>query len=370
VSLADYDAMRNQPAAHALVFVNIPNTATYFPALYLPAALGLAIGLLLKASPFVCLMLGRAGMLSAFLLLGSLALIVAAYGEALLLTVLLLPMTLFLAGSLNEDGVLIALACLSAAAFTRDPMRQPKFRLLGIAVLVVLLGLALLPLGAPGFWRRAGQMVVASLPVLLWVGIIIAFVVVPFGRPPYHPGPLFTGDPERLLVATNSAANLHILLAQPTRFVSLPWQTLWYWHAPLYQAMIGILGLLNLHLTDQYYNAWSFALVAALLGLVFTRRPAPFNPLDGALVLVVFIVACWTLTISLYLSWTDVGAAMIDGLQGRYFLLFLPFIALAVPAWRSRFLLPAIVPALPALALGIYDLGYLPMKLVVFYYVH
>ena len=78
------------------------------------------------------MVLARLCMLAAFLVLGGVALYVAAYGEALLFCVLLMPMTLSLAGSLNQDGILIGLACLSAAAMTRDFAIAWKFRLLAI----------------------------------------------------------------------------------------------------------------------------------------------------------------------------------------------------------------------------------------------
>ena len=122
---------------HNYVFPNIPNTVSYFPAAYLPATFALAVGLALHASPHTCFMLARLAMLAAFLLLGALTLWLAAWGEALLLTILLLPMTLFLAGTVNEDGMLTAMACLACAALTRN---SRKGWLLGLLVFVLFLG--------------------------------------------------------------------------------------------------------------------------------------------------------------------------------------------------------------------------------------
>jgi len=164
VTLADYDATRNEPSAHDRIFVSIPNTATYFPLAYIPAALGLRAGLAANANPFDCMILARVAMLIAALGLGASALWVATYGEAFILAVLLLPMTLFLAASLNEDGVLISLACLGAAAFTVDMRARPKARRIALACLVTILtskpsylpilGLALVPFEWRGLWRR------------------------------------------------------------------------------------------------------------------------------------------------------------------------------------------------------------------------
>jgi hypothetical protein len=385
VTAQDYDDTRNEPSDHRRVFASIPNTATYFPLAYVPASLGLAAGLAAHASPFVCMTAGRVVAAMAFLALGSGALWIAAYGEALILTVLLLPMTLFLAGSLNEDGVLIGLACLGAAALTRDVARQPRFRLLALAALAAMLAskppylpmlaLGLLPLRAAGIWRRAGQVAVAALPVLAWVAVIIMFVVVPFGRPAYHPGPLYGGNPAALFTATNSAANLNSLMAHPALFVDLPVRTLGLWGWQLYHEVIGVLGLLALDFPDRYYHAWSIALVAALLGLVFRAGPtetaaARVSLADAAFAACVVVFTCWLVIISFYLSWTAVGMSYIDGVQGRYALVVLPFLVAAAPAWRRGWAVPAIIPCLPALALGIYDVGYLPTKLTWFFYIH
>ena len=85
VFLAD----RANPVNHHLIFVSIPNTAKYFPVAYVPAALGLAVGVVFHAPPFACFLLARLGRLAAFLAVGVLALRVAAYGEAALLTIVL-----------------------------------------------------------------------------------------------------------------------------------------------------------------------------------------------------------------------------------------------------------------------------------------
>ena len=162
--------------------------------------MGLALGLAVKAPPFLCFLLARLFMLAAFLALGALALWVTAFGEAALLVVLIMPMTLFLAGTMNEDGVLIAAVCLACAAMTRN---TPGFRLLGWTLFmlflgakppyILMLGAFLLPLSGPGFSRRLREVAIACVPVLIWVVVITVFVMVPFGKGEYQPGPLIPG---------------------------------------------------------------------------------------------------------------------------------------------------------------------------------
>ncbi|MBU6398330.1 MAG: DUF2142 domain-containing protein [Rhodospirillales bacterium] len=378
VTKTDAAQLRQIPWAHQRIFAGIPNTATYFPLAYLPPAIGLGVGKLLGASPFTCVILARLADAAAYLMIGAAALALAAYGRALLLAVLLLPMSLFLGATLDQDGILVALTCLACAGITRG---TPGGRRLGFAAFLVvllakppylpLLGLFALPLAWPGFWRRAGEVILASLPVLIWAAIIVLFVTVPFGKPPYHPGPLFAGA-DVLMDHTNTAANLHILLADKARFVTLPVHTLVLWGAAKLAEMVGVLGLLQVTFPHWFYGLWWGAVVAAWLGGFVSPRPNPLPLrvclLNGAVVLAVIILTAWLIMISFYLSWTNVGMDFIDGLQGRYALLLLPFLLFAAPALGGW--LPEWVAALPVVLLGGWDIGYIPLKIMWFYYLH
>ena len=377
VTTADARETRLTQWTHQRIFASIPNTATYFPLAYLPASIGLGVGRLLGASPFVCIILARLANAAAYLAAGAATLVLAAYGRALFLAVLL-PMSLFLGGTLNQDGLLIALTCLACAVLTRG---TPGGRKLGFAVFLVvllakppylpLLGLFALPLARPGFWRRAGEVILVSLPVLVWAAIIVLFITVPFGKPPYHPGPLFSGA-NVLMDRTNAAANLHILLADKVRFLTLPLHTLALWGGDKLKEMVGILGLLQITFPQWFYGLWWGAVGIALLGGIVSPRPKPLPLpialLNGAVVLAVINLTAWLIMISFYLSWTNVGMDFIDGLQGRYALLLVPFLPFAIPALGGW--LPEWVAALPVLLLGGFDIGYVPLKILSFYYFH
>ncbi|HUM08624.1 MAG TPA: DUF2142 domain-containing protein [Acidocella sp.] len=382
VTADDFLAMRSQPPRPQRQFAHIPNTITYFPLTYVPATLGLALGLLVAGGkPFVCIILARFGMLLAYLALGLLALRIAAYGEALLLTVLLMPMSLFLAGTVNQDGMMIGLACLAGAALTRGTQDMRRFGLVVLVVMLLakppylpLLGVFLLPLFVPGFFWRLRDVVLAMLPVLLWAGLIAALVVVPFDKPSYHPGPLFTGDRSVLIDHTDPAANLHILLAQPLRFFSLPWDTLRQCAEIELDEMIGVLGLLQILMPLGYYVLWCIAGGVALAGLLFSGRPGLTSGGTQAVnfIWTTLLLAAnfWLLFVMFYLNWSNVGRDVVDGVQGRYFLPLLPFLLFAIPSLRPRAKLPPLLPALPVALLGLYDIGYIPMRLLYTYYLH
>jgi uncharacterized membrane protein len=388
-TLDDWNNIERAPQNPTLFYVNLPNTATYFPAAYVPGALGVAVARHgFHATPLHCFITARLFMAAAFMVVGLATLYVAAYGEALLLTVLLLPMTVFLAGTMNQDGLLTAMTCLAVACLTRATR---AWRIAGMVVFalvlgakppyILLMGVFALPLFAPGFWRRFFDMAVALLPVLGWIALIALFVVVPYGKQQYFPGPLYLGDHSVPMDHANAAAQMHILLDRPWRFLALPYySTLKYGYTD-YITMIGVLGPLQIVFSHAYYDIWGACLALSVLGLLLTRRPDLMPPrialTNFLAVMGAIAVTFWLLNITFYLDWTNVGMPDIDGIQGRYLLIFLPFLIFAIPhvsalpgLRHARFALPPALLALPSLGMAVFDIGYIPLKLVLNYYLH
>jgi hypothetical protein len=373
VTESDAARSRTPPATDRIVFAGIPNTAQYFPAIYLPATLAMGLGKAAGLSPFHGFELARLAMLAAYLALGAAAIAVTTAGEAVLLAVLIMPMTVFLAGSVNSDGVLIALACLGAACLTRGG----RWRLAGLACLACLLGskitdlpilgLALLPL-APGFWRRARAVALTAAPVALWWALVISFVSVRFYIPFYRPGPLFTGDPATQTYGPDPAVNLQILLHPATRLLTLPWVTLADGGRETLRQMIGVLGGLAIVFPEPFYIAWGVALTLAIGGTALVRRAGGPRAAESLFVLALMAASLWLTLITEYIDWRPVGADHIQGMQGRYLLPLLPMLIFAVP--RAAGFLPSYAPALPVLLMGLFDLAYVPTELLQFFYLH
>lgn len=379
VTAADQAKLQALGWSHHQVFSNIPNTATYFPLAYGPDAIGLGVGRLLGVSPFHSILLGRLVNLLAYLALGVATLAVARRGRAVFLAILLLPMSLFLGATLDQDGVLIALSCLACAGFTRSHWGGHVLALAAFLVValakppyLLLMAVFALPLGGKGFWRRVGLVALVSLPVLAWVWFVMAFVAVPFGKPLYHPGPLFHGGAGAFMGTTSPTMNLHILLAQKARFFTLPAHTLALFGADWIKGMVGMLGLLDIVFPTWFYGLWLGVLAFAFLMAAFPPQPEGERAVQGwrnnIVVLGVVGLTIWLMMISFYLNWTNVGMDFIGGIQGRYALLLLPFLLFAMPATRLR--LPGSVALAPVLLMGVLDVAYLPFKLVMFYLPH
>jgi len=328
-------------------FFDLGTIATYFPAVYAPAAVEIALARAFRAKPVDAFRAGRQVNLVAFALLGAVALAAARRGRALIAAVLLLPMSLGLAASLSGDGILIGLAALAAACATRGDARG-WWAAAGLVTLVGLtklpyapLLLALLVAGRPAPMRLGAVALSAGL-MLGWAAYNQAAVMGTVGWPLYEAGPLWPGPP-RSFDHFDPPAQLQVLAADPARAVTLPAQVFaqnpWIW-----RQVIGVLGWLSIELPGWVYSMWTGVLAVAALSLLAEHGPRPAPALAGLLGIV---LSAWAITLVQYLGWTEVGATAIEGVQGRYFLPLLPFGAVSIPCVR-----PLRLPGLAAVPLA------------------
>lgn len=354
---------RAQPWAGFLFHYPIPSVAIYMPAFYVPAAIGMGIAKRAGAGPFVAIYIARLVNVACFIASGLAALLLARRCHALLFCTLMVPMTVSLAGSVNQDGLIIAASVLAAALLTRSdtptgtgPMLPRSFHYWAAALLLAcivtvkppyapLLAMLLLPLPPLRQWfglrkpllLRAAVAGLMLLPSLLWFWFAFTTVATPFTKPPYEPGPLWTGPRPAMFDETNAVAQLSILLAEPLRFLTLPLNTFIQDRALLVSA-VGVLGWLTVFLPKPLYLLWYVALPAALLCDLVAPRTGRSQGSSVELALGVIVAAACILGIYLsqYLSWTIVGHPTVQGPSGRYLLPVLPFVALSLPVFMLR----------------------------------
>ena len=112
------------------------------------------------------------------------------------------------------------------------------------------------------------------------------------------------------------------------------------------QQFIGQLGWLEVTLPNSYYAAaWVALLVAFIASLPVageTSRPA--GPDRRSIMLAASAVTCTILGLFAiqYLTWTAPGSALVEGVQGRYFIVVVlpaaPFLRFVLPASRAALL--------------------------------
>ncbi len=377
----------NVPWASGLSFVFAPNTAVYFPVFYLPAALGAGLARMHGLTPSGTILAARVTNLVVYCLIAAVALALARRGWRLMFAALSVPMTLWLAASCNEDGLLIACACLAAALLTRatGPRGLSYWAAAGLLACVIAVKPAYLPLAAfmllpcTQLTRRevlsaGAAMAVASVPGILWALVTLRYVSGPLiWGAPYHPGPLWPGDPNRWFAGSDPAAQTQVLLHHPLLILTAPLQTLWSTGLLDLREAVGVLGTLNVVMADGMYHFWDVAIVLAALGDWLTSRGTA-RPRRGLALVALLAVAATVIAIFdlEYLTWTKVGGGpLIQGVQGRYAIPLLPMISIALPwlglpcpRWLGRAL------AVPAVAMAAVGMVYLPAVVLRTYYLH
>lgn len=366
-------------------FFTVGTIAGYFPVFYLPAASALGLCRLFNAGAYTSFLTARFANLFVCLLMGAAALAIARRGRVLLLTTLLLPLSLSLAASVSQDGLLIAAAALAAACSTvvdrTRLLASPAWWTMTVLVACIVLAkppylpfviLLFLPLARGARWRLPSEMRLrlGALATILslaaaWTVLTVRVASAPIFRDPEEAGPLWPGLRPAMFDRTDMAAQLFVLTGHPLRFLTLPLHSIWQ-HPEILSQMLSLLGWLNLRLPRELVIGWAAALICAGLADV-VGRDRTGGWMDAALLLASSFAAVLLIYCSQYLSFTPVGWDWISGVQGRYFLPLLPLIALAFPVVSNR---PAVrkvlsIPTLLAATAGVYMI---PLAVVRFYY--
>ena len=364
-------------------FHTLGSISGYAPIFYAPAALALAVSRgVLHQQPLAAIYAVRATNIACFLGLGLAALLLARRGAAFLFCVLAVPMTLSLASSCNQDGLLIGASALAAALITRADPRRPWDGPRSLAwVLITAIAVSKPPYSPLALllllpWPPAGDRLrvlaprlAAMLAVVVlsgaWTAFVVARVSTPLPVPAGEAGPLWPGPRPAVFDSIQVADQLSVLLAQPSRFLTLP-AALVAHHSSLAAEVIGVLGELTLVLPAWLYVLWLAALLIAGLAAMARRVPRP-HWADTLLGIAAGLIAFWLIALSQYLTWTPIGRTVIEGVQGRYFLPLLPLVAPCAPSFpaaRWVSLLGWLLPIAAALA----GLLQLPLTLVGVYY--
>lgn len=302
--------------ANSTRFSPATGTGYYFPLIYAPQALALKLGHVLDLSILDSYQLARSLTLLLSCALMALAMRKCAPNPAVLAT-LALPMCIFQVISPTLDGLTTALAALAISDFwqrVRSPEPVAKSPLLIYACLFFVvtsrihLGpMLLLPMYLAWQQRSLRE----------WAGT--AFLVLICLAWTFH---AMVAMQEVRLYAEHSASELlRIYLTQPQVLLELIWNTLqhegrlkFYW-----QSFIGILGWLDTPLSDLQYRLIGASL--ALSVLASWRRPNQRSDAKPRLVMIGAASASICIAfLAMAVTWTPYPADVIEGVQGRYFL--------------------------------------------------
>lgn len=311
---------------------------SYNPVEYLPAAVGVGVGNLLRLHPLLVFYLGRLFNLAFYLLCTFWAIRRLPYGNNILCLVALLPMTLQLAASFSADAVILAVLflytahCLALAASGRKLCPRDVARTAGLSAVIALckpvyLPACLLCLAVPPVrYRTKARYFIAAGSVLflsfgVWLGWMLATR-------------RFIGMSNDMLTAAQIAQNVRFVRSRPILLPGMMARTMGAYAQFYLTTMIGgSLCWLNANLNGALVNLLAIVLLAAALFRPGSEKKNA-APWQKALFALIALSVTALMYLSEFITWTRPGNPLIDGIQGRYFLPVLPLLLLV---FRNRF---------------------------------
>jgi uncharacterized membrane protein len=296
--------------------------------------------------------LARAASGLSAVMIGTAAIALAGTAAPFFFALLTLPMVLSQMAGVDQDGLIMALSALAAVLSARliyDDIRRPKMALACLALVLAAIGAArppyimfcVLPMLATGVsWRhRTLASGFATGAVMLWSAIVAFYVRVDMVH--------FNNS-----IHADAHAQIVILLHDPTRLVIAIAAALAQCGHLYFEEFVGILGFLDIRLAAPVYSLAPVALisaVAASLGGGASRRWTKPYILIQAVTWGAMLAACGAVFAIQYFEWTPPGAAMVAGIQGRYFIPVVMFAAVTLyrplirPVVFSIFSIPVMI---------------------------
>lgn len=333
VNAAMVDAARALQWRGEQEFSEAPGTGYYFPLIYAPHALGLLAGEVLGLSVDASYRLVRL-----LVLVCTVALLAWAFWlhgpPPLALGLLVLPMTLFQFASPTLDGLSAALAVLAISVFLkfsrdRDEAAPWLLPVLTVSVVILaasrvhLLPMLLLIFLCFAFVQRRGILLTGLGAVALVVGWLLLAV-------------LYTVD-TRVDTGAGTLTILGYYLADPVAFLRVLDATLsndaltrFYRHS-----FLGILGWLDARFDVSVYRHLGSALLL-LAFLSITWRGLGEDWLSRCALILCGVGGSMLVFLALLITWNAHPATLIEGVQGRYFLVPALLLAYALGGHATR----------------------------------
>ena len=309
-------------------FLEFSTDVLYSPVPYAPQAAAIGLGRLFHAPPLVLLYLARVFNLAAWLLLVAAALRLTPVFRWVFLVLALAPMSIAQAASASADALTngaayLLIAAVFEAVFAPGAVLD-RARLLRLAALTLAVALskpvyALLPflvLLVPAARYEAPKklrVAAAAIPFLggaaaaAWSAAVSSLSV-----------PLRSG--------VSSSGQIHFILAHPGRFLSAIRAMVAAHFGDHVHEFVGQLGWLDVALPAALILL--FLVVLALAALADKNEKIEVRWPPRALGLIITAVSAAAIVTAIYIVWNPVGAAGIEGVQGRYFIPFGPLILL------------------------------------------
>lgn len=319
---------------------------------YIPMAVFLKLGMMMKLPFSDLVMVGRIGNLIAYIVVMFLAIRLAERKKLFLLFVALMPTSIFLACSYSYDSMAFSLITLGSVLWANEMfVRRETYRMravvasflllvIGSLTKIVYLPIVLVLILLPQIKQieRKKKRIGATVGLVV-CGLAVIFVWTQWLQPILN-GELFFSDLRG--GETSFAGQLVSMLQHPMASVKMLVKDIFNLenfrnsgNIAYNNFFVGNLMFLNYYLLGVMSDKWCLLIIPVILVLLLYREQKELEqkPLQGnqrvfiGIVLVVAMVLVW---ISMYLAFTPVGDDQIAGVQARYYLPLLYLIALII----------------------------------------
>jgi len=324
-------------------FVGFVGSAIYSPAPYIPQATGIFLGELFDLSPLVLTWLGRLFNLTAWIACVYVAIRIIPLAKWALVALALNPLSLFLAASLSADASTIGSIFIFVSLLLKYKQRGTRLSRKEIAILttvvcliplfkptslIVCLLVFILPVKAFKNLKNylifcLGSLFLATIITLLW-NLSVADIIESAGNV-MQPG-----------LGVSAHEQTKFIFTHPLKYMYALFNTYIDPVGPSYGDAVlhsfnGTLGWLDTNI-PQWTILLHFTVVLAALVYQFGRGVI-ISAKQKIFIIGVSVATSIAMITALYVGYTKVGASIIQGLQGRY---FIPLSILWVPLFTGR----------------------------------
>jgi uncharacterized membrane protein len=320
-------------------FAEFSNTALYTPLPYLPQAFGIGAGRILNLPPLVLVYMGRLANITVWIFIVCIVIRILPSSKWLFLLLALTPMSLFQAASLSADSFTNAISFLLIAVFLKYALNDGKrigkgriFVLLFLTLSVTLSKYVYLPLLflfflIPARKFKSRKHYYLTFVSLLLINSIFLSIWSFLTKDIYVSYPFST--------SVNPEQQLFFIIHNLTEFGRIMIHTTTQSGQYYLEHFVGLLGWLDTPLPD--WLIWSYYLVLITVALLDSQTDILILFKDKLLLFSVFISTGLLIYTAVYLSWTDVGGSIIEGIQGRYFIPISPLFFMLFYNRKIRF---------------------------------
>lgn len=312
-------------------------SASKYPVLYAPQALGISLAKAVNATPVGLYYMGRIFNLIVYGALMFFAIKKIPFGKIPLLIIGILPMTLHLACSYSYDAIVMGLASLFVSycfyiAYGKQKPTLKDYIILAASFLLLApgkaiylpLGLLLLLIPTNRFGSLKKRIIclagIAVAAILMWYGFNSAAVTSIAGSSVGSSG--WSGE---------QPYTLSYALANMGQMAKVLYNDLVTHFEYYFFTMFGSsLGWLNINV--PFYIMIFFPVLLAVSALKTQKEDVIISRKAKLLMFIIALVCCLLAVAAMLFAWTPMGSAVVLGVQGRY---FLPVLFLFIMLFRN-----------------------------------